>query len=92
MNYLEELDIVPFMPNEDKEILKKAKMDFIAFNYYRTLCASHLEATSENKKGTRVNEIDYDLYGYFKIEKKSKPKSNRVWCANRPGWYENSIK
>lgn len=69
MNYLKALDIVPDMPEEDRAILKDAKMDFIAFNYYRTLCARHLEVTNENPLGTRVNEIDYDLYGYFKIEK-----------------------
>ena len=28
-------------------------MDFIAFNYYRTLCARHLEANDENPVGTR---------------------------------------
>ncbi len=69
MKYLEELNIVPNMLQEDKEILKNSKMDFIAFNYYRTLCARHLEATNENPIGTRVDEIDYDFYGYFKIEK-----------------------
>ena len=69
MNYLKALNIVPEMPKEDRAILKNAKMDFIAFNYYRTLCARHLEVTAENPLGTRVNEIDYDLYGYFKIEK-----------------------
>ena len=69
MKYLEKLNIVPSMPEEDKVVLKNAKMDFIAFNYYRTLCARHLEANDENPVGTRVSEIDYDLYGYFKIEK-----------------------
>lgn len=31
MMRVKELDIVPPMPKEDKEVLKKAKMDFIAF-------------------------------------------------------------
>lgn len=93
MNYLRELDIVPYMPEEDKEVLKKAKMDFIAFNYYRTLCARHIDATEENPRGSRGNnEIDYDLYGYFKIEKKSKSKSYRVWSSDRSCWYENCSK
>lgn len=84
MNYLKELDIMPEMPEEDKEILKGAKMDFIAFNYYRTLCARHLEVTEENPKGTRVNEIDYDLYGYFKIEKNPNLKASEYGAQIDP--------
>lgn len=84
MKYLEELDIVPNMPKEDEEILKKAKMDFIAFNYYRTLCARHLEATSENPKRTRESEIDYDLYGYFKIEKNPNLKATEYGAQIDP--------
>lgn len=85
MNYLKELDIVPPMPEKDKEILKKAKMDFIAFNYYRTLCARHIDATEANPKGSRgENEIDFDLYGYFKIEKNPNLKATEYGAQIDP--------
>ena len=85
INYLKELDIVPHMPEEDKAVLKKAKMDFIAFNYYRTLCARHVDATEENPKGSRgENEIDYDLYGYFKIEKNPNLKATEYGAQIDP--------
>ena len=48
----------------DAKIMKAAKMDFIALNYYRTLTARYLSATQEHKKGERVegfNEVDYDM-------------------------------
>ena len=85
INYLKELDIVPHMPEEDKEILKNAKMDFIAFNYYRTLCARHIDATEKNPRGSRgENEIDYDLYGYFKIEKNPNLKATEYGAQIDP--------
>lgn len=60
-------------------------MDFIAFNYYRTLCARHLEATEENPRGSRgENEIDYDLYGYFKIEKNPNLKATEYGAQIDP--------
>ena len=67
--YLEKAGISPIRQPEDEEILKKAKPDLIALNYYRTLVASYLPESEEHPYGTKVNEIDYDLYGYFKIEK-----------------------
>lgn len=47
-------------------------MDFIALNYYRTLTARAFPADNEHPKGLRIegmNEVDYDMYGYWKIEK-----------------------
>lgn len=69
MNYLKKCDLVPTMLPEDKEIMKSAKMDFIAFNYYRTLCARYLPEDENHPLGTRTDSIDYDMYGYWKIEK-----------------------
>lgn len=72
MRYLKERDIVPVMLEEDKEILKNAKMDYIAVNYYRTLCASYLKEEDTHPKGERAfrgNEVDFDQYGYFRDEK-----------------------
>lgn len=72
MRYLKERDIVPDMLEEDKEILKNAKMDYIAVNYYRTLCASYLKEEENHPKGERAfrgNEVDFDQYGYFRDEK-----------------------
>lgn len=72
LRYLRERDIVPEMLEEDKLILKRAKMDFIAVNYYRTLCASYLPADEQNPRGKRVyrgNEVDFDQYGYCRDER-----------------------
>lgn len=67
--YLEKTGISPIRQPEDEDILKNAKPDLIAVNYYRTLVASYLPETEEHPFGTKLNDIDYDLYGYFKIEK-----------------------
>ena len=63
MRYLEERNIVPKMEPGDTAILKSAKIDYIALNYYRTLCASYLPADAEHPAGSRVfrgNEVDFD--------------------------------
>ena len=72
MRYLRERNIVPKMEPEDVPILKSAKIDYIALNYYRTLCASYLPASEEHPIGERVyrdNEVDFDQYGYCRNEK-----------------------
>ncbi|MBQ3461300.1 MAG: glycoside hydrolase family 1 protein [Solobacterium sp.] len=72
MRYLKERDIVPEMQEEDREILKYGRPDYIAFNYYRTLCASYLPADAEHPIGMRVyrgNEVDFDQYGYCRDER-----------------------
>ena len=72
MRYLKERDIVPEMKEEDREILKYGRPDYIAFNYYRTLCASYLPADAEHPIGMRVyrgNEVDFDQYGYCRDER-----------------------
>ncbi|XKM12842.1 glycoside hydrolase family 1 protein [Orbaceae bacterium ac157xtp] len=67
--YLQECGIYPVTEPGDEQILKQAKPDFIAVNYYRTLVASYLPADDDHPLGTKKNDIDFDLYGYFKIEK-----------------------
>lgn len=72
MKYLKERNIVPKMEPEDETILKSGKPDYIAFNYYRTLCASYLPADAEHPAGSRIfrgNEVDFDQYGYCRDEK-----------------------
>ncbi len=72
LRYLKHRNIVPVMEEGDKELLKSAKMDYIALNYYRTLCAAYLPADEEHPEGSRVcrtNEVDFDQYGYFRDEK-----------------------
>ena len=79
MRYLKERNIVPQMPKEDQEILKKAKIDYIALNYYRTLCASYLPADEKHPIGSRVfrgNEVDFDQYGYCRDEKNENLKAS----------------
>ena len=72
MRYLRERNIVPKMLAGDEEILRAGKMDYIAVNYYRTLCASYLPSDEEHPVGMRVfrgNEVDFDQYGYCRDEK-----------------------
>lgn len=72
MRYLKERDIVPDILPGDEEILKYGKPDYIALNYYRTLCASYLPADEEHPVGSRVyrgNEVDFDQYGYCRDER-----------------------
>lgn len=72
--YLMECNLFPKTEPGDEELLKSAKMDFIALNYYRTLSASFLPVDEEHPLGTKHNDIDYDLYGYFKIDKNTNLK------------------
>lgn len=67
MNYLEKRNIVPHMEDEDKEVLKKAKMDFIAVNYYRTNCVEALPEDSQHPFGLREGTVDFSMYGLFKM-------------------------
>ena len=72
MRYLEERNIVPHMEAGDEEILQYGRPDYIALNYYRTLCASYLPADEEHPAGMRVyrgNEVDFDQYGTCRDEK-----------------------
>lgn len=72
MRYLKERNIVPIMGEGDEEILKCGRMDYIALNYYRTLCTSYLPADQEHPVGLRVfrgNEVDFDQYGYCRDER-----------------------
>lgn len=71
MRYLEERNIVPEMLPKDKEILSHGRPDYLAVNYYRTLCTSYLPETEDHPKGSRVfrgNEVDFDQYGYCRDE------------------------
>jgi 6-phospho-beta-glucosidase len=65
-SYLEEKGYVPTIEDGDMEILKKAKPDYIAFNYYAT---KTVEASSENgndKSGTGDQEIVIGEAGVYK--------------------------
>jgi len=74
LKYLKERDIMPHMEDKDKEILKSAKMDFIAVNYYRTNCAEALPTDDNHPFGTREGVVDFNLYGLFKMSMNPKLK------------------
>ena len=62
-------------------------MDFIALNYYRTLCASYLPADEEHPAGMRVfrgNEVDFDQYGYCRDEKNVNLKASEYGAQIDP--------
>lgn len=81
IKYLRERDIMPIMEYSDKEILKKAKMDFIAINYYRTNCAEALPVTEANPFGTREGTVDFNMYGLFKMSMNPKLKATEYGAA-----------
>lgn len=71
LRYLKERDIMPKMLDGDRDVLKSAKNDYIALNYYRTLCSSYLPADDQHPIGYRTfrsNIADFDQYGYTKNE------------------------
>lgn len=85
--FLREQGRMPVTEPGDAELLKSAKMDFIALNYYRTLTARFLPADKEHPKGERLegfNEVDYDLYGYWKIERNENLKATEYGAQIDP--------
>lgn len=87
IRYLKERDIVPKMEAADKELLQSAKIDYIALNYYRTLCTRYLPATDLHPKGERVfrgNEVDFDQYGYCRDERNMNLKSSEYGAQIDP--------
>lgn len=72
LRYLEERGIVPEVMAGDEQLLAEGGMDYLAVNYYRTLCASYLPADSEHPAGLRAyrgNEVDFDQYGWCRDER-----------------------
>lgn len=84
MNYLKERNIMPVMEEGDKSILKKAKMDFIAVNYYRTNCAEALKADDEHPLGSREGTVDFNMYGLFKMSMNPNLKATEYGAAIDP--------
>ncbi len=84
MEYLKKRDIMPYMPEEDKEVLKKAKMDFIAINYYRTNCAEALPVDEEHPFGLREGTVDYSIYGLFRMSMNPNLKASEYGAAIDP--------
>lgn len=84
MNYLKERNIMPVMEEGDKSILKKAKMDFIAVNYYRTNCAEALKANDEHPFGSREGTVDFNMYGLFKMSMNPNLKATEYGAAIDP--------
>lgn len=84
MNYLKERNIMPVMKEGDKSILKKAKMDFIAVNYYRTNCAEALKADDEHPLGSREGTVDFNMYGLFKMSMNPNLKATEYGAAIDP--------
>ena len=87
MRYLKERGIVPAMREAAQEILKAGRMDYIALNYYRTLCASFLPADPGHPAGMRVfrtNEVDFDQYGCCRDEKNENLKASEYGAQIDP--------
>lgn len=84
LKYLKERDIMPHMEDGDKAILKSAKMDFIAVNYYRTNCAEALPADDNHPFGSREGTVDFSMYGLFKMSMNPNLKASEYGAAIDP--------
>ena len=84
IEYLRKRDIMPYTEEKDKEILKSAKMDFIAINYYRTNCASYLPCDEAHPFGLREGTVDFDIYGLFKMHMNSNLKATEYGASIDP--------
>ena len=87
MRYLEERGIVPKTFLGDDEILKAGVMDYLAVNYYRTLCASALPADEDHPAGSRAyrgNEVDFDQYGWCRDERNENLKASEYGAQIDP--------
>ncbi len=87
MRYLKERNIVPVTQPGDEEILKDGRPDYIALNYYRTLCASYLPADEEHPAGSRAyrgNEVDFDQYGWCRDERNENLKASEYGAQIDP--------
>ncbi|MGL5931592.1 MAG: glycoside hydrolase family 1 protein [Cetobacterium sp.] len=87
MRYLKERNIVPKTEAIDKDILKGATNDFIAVNYYRTLCIEHLPVDESHVLGEResiMNQVDFDQYGYFRHIKNENLKASEYGAQIDP--------
>ncbi|MGF2146155.1 glycoside hydrolase family 1 protein [Vagococcus fluvialis] len=82
--YLKDCGLEPITQPEDVAILKQAKPDFIALNYYRTLVASYLPTDETHPLGTKEKDIDFDMYGYFKVERNNHLKSSKYGAQIDP--------
>ena len=91
MNYLKERNIMPVMEEGDKSILKKAKMDFIAVNYYRTNCAEALKADDEHPLGSREGTVDFNMYGLFKMSMNPNLKATEYGAAIDPSGFRVAL-
>lgn len=71
-NYLNTINVKIKKEVDDEKILKESKMDFLAVNYYRTLCSEYYYENNQDEIGIRVegdNAVDFHQKGYFKIVK-----------------------
>lgn len=87
MRYLKERNIVPIMEDGDDEILKMSKNDFIALNYYRTICVHYLPVSDKHPIGERkfgAIEVDFDQYGYFEHVKNTRLKATEYGAQIDP--------
>ena len=86
MRYLRERKIMPQTMEGDEAILHAGKPDYLAVNYYRTLCASYLPV-GEHAMGEREyrgNEVDFDQYGFCRDERNTNLASSEYGAQIDP--------
>lgn len=80
VNYLEERGWMPDFEEEDSEILKNGKPDFIAFNYYLTFAAEYCPEDINPEEAKYNTILDLVVPGRFRYVK------NQYLEATEYGW------
>lgn len=77
---LETMDATPEIQEGDMHILKNAKPDFIAFNYYSTATAEYYPAEEATAEGKVDQQTAFSLPGVFRgVKNPNLPKTEFGW-------------
>ncbi|MFJ5625041.1 glycoside hydrolase family 1 protein [Peribacillus loiseleuriae] len=91
-SYLEENGWTPVIQDGDMEILKGAKPDFIAFNYYTSQTVQESTGEGEDKQGTGDQHLTIGESGVFKGAKNQHLKTNEFGWEIDPVGFRTTLR
>ncbi|KMY48280.1 glycoside hydrolase family 1 protein [Peribacillus loiseleuriae] len=91
-SYLEENGWTPVIQDGDMEILKGAKPDFIAFNYYTSQTVQESTGDEEDKQGTGDQHLTIGETGVFKGAKNQHLKTNEFGWEIDPVGFRTTLR
>lgn len=91
-SYLEENGWTPVIQDGDMEILKGAKPDFIAFNYYTSQTVQESKGEGEEKQGTGDQHLTIGESGVFKGAKNQHLKTNEFGWEIDPVGFRTTLR